>query len=57
MLFINPIVNPIADLLPVNGMPKLVITNNEAAAAAWLLSSPPPSIIPGVCIIIHLKVL
>jgi hypothetical protein len=57
MLFINPIVNPIADLLPVNGMPKLVITNNEAAAAAWLLSSPPPSLIPGICIIIHLKVL
>jgi hypothetical protein len=57
MLFIHPIVSPIADLLPVNGMPKLVIANNEAAAAAWLLSSPPPPLIPGICIIIDLKVL
>jgi hypothetical protein len=57
MLFINPIVSPIADLLPVNGMPKLVIANKEAAAAAWLLSSPPPPLIPGICIIIDLKVL
>ena len=31
---INPIVNP-ADMLPVNGMPKLVIDNEEAVAAAW----------------------
>jgi hypothetical protein len=34
--FINPIVNP-ADILPVNGIPKLVIANEEEAvtAAAW----------------------
>ena len=44
--FINPIVNP-ADILPVNGMPKLVIANEEeAVAAAWLLSPK-----PGICII------
>ena len=46
-LFINPIVNP-ADILPVNGIPKLVIANEEAVAAAWI--SPP--LIPGICIII-----
>jgi hypothetical protein len=47
---INPIVNP-ADILPVNGIPKLVIANEEAVAAAWLLS---PLLIPlilGICII------
>jgi hypothetical protein len=44
----NPIVNP-ADILPVNGIPKLVIANDEAvAAAAW----PSPLLIPGICIII-----
>jgi len=31
---INPIVNP-ADILPVNGIPKLVIANEEAVAVAW----------------------
>ena len=32
---INPIVNP-ADILPVRGIPKLVIANDGAvAAAAW----------------------
>ena len=30
--FINPIVNP-ADILPVRGIPKLVIANEEAVAA------------------------
>jgi hypothetical protein len=46
---INPIVNP-ADILPVNGIPKLVIVNEAVAAAAWpsiLL----PSLILGICII------
>ncbi len=33
--FRNPIVNP-ADILPVNGIPKLVIANEDAVtAAAW----------------------
>ena len=45
---INPIVNP-ADILPVNGIPKLVIAN-EAAAAAWLSLTVPPLII-GICIV------
>jgi hypothetical protein len=38
----NPIVNP-ADILPVNGIPKLVIADNEedAVAVAWLLSPKP----------------
>jgi hypothetical protein len=40
---INPIVNP-ADILPVNGIPKLVIVTE--AAAAWLLS-----LIAGICMI------
>ena len=46
--FINPIVNP-ADILPVNGIPKLVIANNEdaVAAAAW-----PSPLIPGICVMI-----
>ena len=35
--FINPIVNP-ADILPVSGIPKLVIANEETVAAAWLPS-------------------
>ncbi|MDQ3975543.1 MAG: hypothetical protein M3264_03360 [Thermoproteota archaeon] len=26
---INPIVNPAADILPVNGIPKIVIANDE----------------------------
>jgi hypothetical protein len=44
---INPIVNP-ADILPVNGIPKLVIANEEVvAAAAW-----PSPLIPGIHIII-----
>jgi hypothetical protein len=45
--FINPIVNP-ADILPVNGIPKLVIANEEAVAATW------PSLVPlisGICIV------
>ena len=37
--------NP-ADILPVNGIPRLVIANDEAVEAAWL--SP---LIPGICII------
>jgi hypothetical protein len=45
---INPIVNP-ADILPVNGIPKLVTANEEAVAATWLLS---PLLIPGICIIV-----
>jgi hypothetical protein len=31
---INPRLNP-ADMLPVNGKPKLVIDREEAIAAAW----------------------
>ena len=27
-------INPIADILPVNGIPKFVIANDEAVAAA-----------------------
>ena len=46
--FINPIVNP-ADILPVRGIPKLVIANEEAVAAAWL--SPLTPLIPGICIV------
>ena len=34
--FINPIVNP-ADILSVNGIPKLVIANEDAVAAAAML--------------------
>jgi hypothetical protein len=49
--FINPIVNP-ADILPVNGIPKLVIANDEAVAAAW----PSPLLIPGICIVIFASV-
>jgi hypothetical protein len=44
---INPRVNP-ADILPVNGIPKLDIANEEAVAAAW------PSLVlltPGICIV------
>jgi hypothetical protein len=42
---INPIVNP-AYILPVNGIPKLVIANEEAVAATtW-----PSPLIPGICI-------
>jgi hypothetical protein len=44
-LLINPRVNP-ADILPVNGIPKLVIANEEVVAAAWLLSPK-----PGICVI------
>ena len=36
-------------MLPVNGIPKLVIANDEAVAAAWLLST---LVIPGICIVI-----
>jgi hypothetical protein len=45
---INPIVNP-ADILPVNGIPKVVIANEEAVAAAW--PSTLLRLIPGICII------
>jgi len=31
----NPIVNPTADILSVNGIPKLVIANEDAVATAW----------------------
>ena len=48
--FINPIVNP-ADILPVNGIPKLVIANEEAVVAAWLLSPKPT-----ICIIIAFEI-
>jgi hypothetical protein len=44
---INLIVNP-ADILPVRGIPKLVIVNEEAVTAAW------PSallLIVGICVI------
>ena len=44
---INPRVNP-ADILPVSGIPKLVIANEEAVAA-WL--SPLTLLIPGISII------
>ena len=43
--------NP-ADILPVRGMSKLVITNEEeAVAAAWLLSPKPT-----ICIIIAFEI-
>ena len=45
---INPRVNP-ADILPVNGIPKLVIANEEVVAAAW--ASTLPVLIPGICIV------
>jgi hypothetical protein len=32
-------INPIADILPVNGIPKFVIANEEAVAAAGPLSA------------------
>jgi hypothetical protein len=44
---INPIVNP-AHILPVNGIPKLVIANEEAVAAAWPSALP---LISGICVI------
>jgi hypothetical protein len=37
-------------MLPVNGMPKLVIAN-EAVAAAWPSILLVPSLIPGICVI------
>ena len=47
--FINPIVNP-ADILPVKGIPKLIIANQEAVAAEW--TSPAALLlIPGICIV------
>jgi hypothetical protein len=46
--FINPIVNP-ADILPVRGIPKLVIAN-EVVAAAWP-STVLPLLVPGICIV------
>jgi hypothetical protein len=45
---INPRVNP-ADILPVRGIPKLVIANEEAIAAVW--TSPPLLLlIYGICV-------
>ena len=44
---INPIVNP-ANILPVNGIPKLVIANEEAVAVAWI--SLLELLIPVICI-------
>ena len=45
--FTNPTVNP-ADILPVRGMPKLVIATE--AAAVW--TAPPlPLLIPGICVV------
>jgi hypothetical protein len=52
---INPIVNP-ADILPVRGIPKLVIANEEAVAAAWLLSPLLIPLIAGICIIIAFEI-
>jgi hypothetical protein len=43
--FHNPRVNS-ADILPVNGIPKLVIANE--AVTAWLLSI---LLIPGICVL------
>jgi hypothetical protein len=41
----NPIANP-AHILPVNGIPKLVIANEEAVeAAVW-----PSTLLPVICI-------
>jgi hypothetical protein len=33
-------INPIADILPVNGIPKFVIANDEAVAAAAAAAVP-----------------
>jgi hypothetical protein len=33
-------INPIADILPVNGIPKFVIANDEAVAAAVVVVVP-----------------
>jgi hypothetical protein len=46
---INPTVNP-ADILPVRGIPKLVIANEEAVVAAWI--SLLQIIIIEVCVVI-----
>ena len=43
--FINPIANP-ADMLPVNGISKLVITNEAATAWSSLVL-----LTPGICIV------
>jgi hypothetical protein len=52
--FINPKVNP-ADVLPVNGIPKLVIATEEAVAA-W--PSPlVPLLRPGICIVAFERVM
>jgi hypothetical protein len=49
---INPRVNP-ADILPVRGIPKLVIANG-AAAAAW--TSPLLILIPGIFVLIFASI-
>ena len=36
-------------MLPVNGMPKLVIANEEAVAEPWPISI---LLIPGICVIV-----
>jgi hypothetical protein len=50
---INPIVNP-AHILPVNGIPKLVIANEEAVAVAWI--SLLELLIPVICIIAFVSI-
>jgi hypothetical protein len=46
---INPRVNQ-ADILPVRGIPKLVIAKEDAVAAVWISPSL-PLLIPGICIV------
>ena len=41
---INPRVNPIADILPLNGMSKLVIANEEAVGDSFASSNSIPSL-------------
>jgi hypothetical protein len=48
--FRNPIVNPADILLPVNGIPRLVIANEDAVAAAAWPSPLLPLLIPRICI-------
>jgi hypothetical protein len=50
---INPIVNP-AHILPVNGIPKLVMANEEAVAVAWI--SLLELLIPVICIIAFVNI-
>jgi hypothetical protein len=50
---INPIVNP-DHILPVNGIPKLVMANEEAVAVAWI--SLLELLIPVICIIAFVSI-